>query len=77
MARWEAHPELKARMERILDLAENRVGDVFRAEAEERAICELRSDEGFPHDAAADDVPSGLSKIDMIGRRAATPLLTH
>jgi hypothetical protein len=44
MARLEAHLELKARMERILDLAENRGGDVFRAaEAEERAICEIRA----------------------------------
>jgi hypothetical protein len=44
LARLEAHPELKARMERILDLAENAERDVFRAsEAEERTIREINA----------------------------------
>lgn len=41
--RLERHPELKARMERLLDVIENKSGDVRRAdEAERRAIEELR-----------------------------------
>lgn len=41
--RLERHPELKARMERLLDVVENAAGDVRRAdEAERRAIEELR-----------------------------------
>lgn len=41
--RLERHPELKARMERLLDVIENESGDVRRAdEAERRAIEELR-----------------------------------
>jgi hypothetical protein len=42
LARLEGHPELLARVERILDLTENTEGDVIRAaDAEERAIREL------------------------------------
>jgi len=41
--RLERHPELKARMERLLDVVENTSGDVRLAdEAERRAIEELR-----------------------------------
>lgn len=41
--RLERHPELKARMEGLLDVIENESGDVGRAdEAERRAIDELR-----------------------------------
>ena len=41
--RLERHPELKARMERLLDVVENASGDVKLAdEAERRAIEELR-----------------------------------
>ncbi len=41
--RLERHPELKARMERLLDVVENAAGDVRLAdEAERRAIEELR-----------------------------------
>ena len=41
--RLERHPELKARMERLLDVVENASGDVRLAdEAERRAIEELR-----------------------------------
>jgi hypothetical protein len=44
LARPEAPPELKARVERILDLAENTERDVFRAaDAEERAIGEVNA----------------------------------
>jgi hypothetical protein len=44
MARMEVHPELRARMERRLDWAENSEGEVFRAaEAEERAIREVKA----------------------------------
>ena len=42
-ARLERHPELRERMERLLDLVENISGDVKLAdEAERRAIDELR-----------------------------------
>jgi hypothetical protein len=42
--RLEAHPALKARIMRILDVAENSAGDVTRADdAEQRAIDELRA----------------------------------
>jgi undecaprenyl pyrophosphate synthase len=44
MARLEAHPELMARVKRILDWAEDTGGEVFRAaEAEERAIREIKA----------------------------------
>jgi hypothetical protein len=44
MTRLEARPELMERVTRILDLAENRGGEVFRAaEAEERAIREIKA----------------------------------
>ena len=42
-ARLDRHPELHARLERLLDLVENTGGDLKRAdEAERRAIEELR-----------------------------------
>jgi vacuolar-type H+-ATPase subunit B/Vma2 len=42
--RLEAQPELKARVERLLDLVENREGTVIRAaDAEERTIQEIRA----------------------------------
>ena len=42
--RLNAHPVLKARIMRILDVAENSAGDVVRSDdAEQRAIDELRA----------------------------------
>jgi hypothetical protein len=42
--RLEAHPELLSRVERILDLVEDKEGDGFRAsEVEERAIREINA----------------------------------
>lgn len=42
--RLERHPEMKARIERVLDVLENTSGDLIRAdEAERRAIDELRA----------------------------------
>lgn len=40
--RLERHPTVKARVGRLLDLIENTGGDLKRAEAERRAIEELR-----------------------------------
>jgi len=42
--RLERHPEMKSRIERVLDVLENTSGDLMRAdEAERRAIDELRA----------------------------------
>jgi hypothetical protein len=44
LARLEAHPELLVRVERLLDLSENKGGDVLRAaDAEGRTIREIRA----------------------------------
>ncbi len=82
-ARLDRHPELHARLERLLDLVENTGGDLKRAdEAERRAIEELRvmGQENLRGWAQrrADEESQVLEKTDGFVRQVKeTPLAQH
>ena len=82
-ARLDRHPELHARLERLLDLVENTGGDLKRAdEAERRAIEELRVMgqeilRGWAQ-CRADEESQVLEKTDGFVRQVKeTPLAQH
>ena len=82
-ARLDRHPELHARLERLLDLVENTGGDLKRAdEAERRAIEELRVMgqeilRGWAQ-RRADEESQVLEKTDGFVRQVKeTPLAQH
>ena len=84
LASWlDRHPELHARLERLLDLVENTGGDLKRAdEAERRAIEELRVMgqeilRGWAQ-CRADEESQVLEKTDGFVRQVKeTPLAQH
>lgn len=82
-SRLDRHPELHARLERLLDLVENTGGDLKRAdEAERRAIEELRvmGQENLRGWAQrrADEESQVLEKTDGFVRQVKeTPLAQH
>ena len=82
-SRLDRHPELHARLERLLDLVENTGGDLKRAdEAERRAIEELRVMgqeilRGWAQ-RRADEESQVLEKTDGFVRQVKeTPLAQH
>ena len=82
-SRLDRHPELHARLERLLDLVENTGGDLKRAdEAERRAIEELRVMgqeilRGWAQ-RRADEKSQVLEKTDGFVRQVKeTPLAQH
>lgn len=77
------HPEMKARIERVLDVLENTSGDLIRAdEAERRAIDELRAMgqellQGWAEGQAQKEAQR-LEADDRIVRQVKkTPLVQH
>ena len=81
--RLERHPELKARMERLLDVVENASGDVRLAdEAERRAIEELRQMgqevmQGWGRKASNRDALEMEAKGGVVRHVKKTPLDLH
>lgn len=81
--RLERHPELKARMERLLDVVENTAGDVRLAdEAERRAIEELRQMgqevmQGWGRKASSKEALEMESKGGVVRHVKKTPLDVH
>jgi hypothetical protein len=83
MERLERHPELKARMERLLDVVENTSGDVRLAdEAERRAIGELRQMgqevmQGWGRKASAKEALEMEARGGVVRHVKKTPLDLH
>jgi hypothetical protein len=81
--RLERHPELKARVERLLDVVEDTAGDVRLAdEAERRAIEELRQMgrdvmQGWGQKASSKEALEMEAKGGVIRHVKKTPLDVH